>query len=246
MFFLKSNEKFVAEIAEGLANKNYIFVSGGQVAKIIDAKEEEISEFKKYWDDLVSDCYMADGGQYRYRRYGQFSKLANKSDFLILPHAPYVQSSDINSLNGDVERNFEPLKDDFVSSDLLINILILLGDIYDAVEKKPRNWNVRLHPYRIIANELETGQPTLEGLHRDGVAYIASVMVCRHNISGGVTTITDKNKNFLEEALLSDSLDIVMADDEETMHKVSSIKPLILDEIAYRDVLVIAFTRDGE
>nr|WP_051912770.1 2OG-Fe dioxygenase family protein [Halomonas sp. TG39a] len=161
-----------------------------------------------------------------------------------MPHEAYVQSSDVNSLNGDVERNFEPLQDDFINCPLLVNILILLADIYDAVEKESRNWNVRLHPYRIIANELETGQPTPEGLHRDGVTFIASLMVCRHNISGGTTKITDQNKIFLEEVLLSESLDIVMADDEKTMHQVSSIKPIDLEDVAYRDVLVIAFKRE--
>jgi hypothetical protein len=37
-----------------------------------------------------------------------------------------------------------------------------------------------------------------------------------------------------------------MADDEKTMHEVSPIQPDNSEKCAYRDVLVIAFTKIGE
>ena len=121
-----------------------------------------------------------------------------------------------------------------------------MSDIYDGVEGQKTNWNIRLHPYRIIADGVEEGQPTPEGLHRDGVTYIASLMINKSNAQGGVTTITDSEQNVLERITLDKTFDVVLANDEETMHEVSAIAPDELDRYAYRDVLVIAFTKMEE
>ncbi|XQU08388.1 2OG-Fe dioxygenase family protein [Halomonas sp. LY9] len=241
---LKFDNLFVSEVAEDISKENYSFIPGERLANFLSVDDGVVLGFQRHWDELVRDCYMEDGGQYRYRRYGKFSKLAHQREFVKAPHAPYVQSSSVNSLNGDVERIFEPLSDDFIACPLLIDLLMWLADVYDLVEKVPKNWSVCLHPYRIVANEMEAGDPTPEGLHRDGVTFIASLMVCRNNVSGGVTKVTDQDKVLLEEMVLSSPLDIVLADDEKTMHQVSSVKPLNLEDAAYRDVLVIAFTRE--
>ena len=55
---------------------------------------------------------MADGGAYRYRRYGQFVKTQGARQISAYsPHEPYSQPSSVNSLNGDIARHFEPLSD---------------------------------------------------------------------------------------------------------------------------------------
>jgi hypothetical protein len=121
-----------------------------------------------------------------------------------------------------------------------------MSDVYDSVEGKKTDWNIRLHPYRIVTNHSEMGRPTPEGLHRDGVTYIASLLINKVNMLGGETTITDDRQEVLERLTLDKTLDIVMADDEKTMHEVSPIQPDNSEKCAYRDVLVIAFTKIGE
>lgn len=233
-------------IARLLADNDYVFISGKQMTNLLSTNVDEVIRFKNCWNHLERDRYMADGGAYRYRRYGQFNKSKSGHQISMLPHEPYVQPAYINHLNGDIERHFEPLTDRFVTSPVLEKLLLLMSDIYDGVEGQKTNWNIRLHPYRIIADGVEEGQPTPEGLHRDGVTYIASLMINKSNAQGGVTTITDSEQNVLERITLDKTFDVVLANDEETMHEVSAIAPDELDRYAYRDVLVIAFTKMEE
>ncbi|NOH78250.1 2OG-Fe dioxygenase family protein [Vibrio sp. RE86] len=233
-------------IARLLADNHYVFISGKQMTNLLSTNVDEVIRFKNCWNHLERDRYMADGGAYRYRRYGQFNKLKSGHQITMLPHEPYVQPAYINHLNGDIERHFEPLTDRFVTSPVLEKLLLLMSDIYDGVEGQKTNWNIRLHPYRIIADGVEEGQPTPEGLHRDGVTFIASLMINKSNAQGGETTITDSEQNVLERITLDKTFDVVLANDEQTMHEVSAIAPDELDRYAYRDVLVIAFTKMEE
>ena len=237
------NKSVMTEI---LRHNHYVFVGGKQMTSLLQTNVDEVIRFKNCWNQLERDQYMADGGTYRYRRYGQFIKLPSSQEITMLPHEPYVQPSYINSLNGDTERHFEPLTDRFVTSPILERLLGLMSEIYDGVEGKATKWNIRLHPYRIIADDFEAGQPTPEGLHRDGVTYIASMMINKINVVGGKTTITDANQQELESLVLDKTFDIVMADDAKTMHEVSAIRPMRSEKCAYRDVLVIAFTKMEE
>ncbi|AIW16905.1 2OG-Fe dioxygenase family protein [Vibrio tubiashii] len=242
----KPIERHASVIAQILSQNSYVFVSGKQMTNLLTTNVDEVIRFKNCWNHLERDRYMADGGAYRYRRYGQFLKAKGGKQISMLPHEPYVQPSYINSLNGDIERHFEPLTDRFVTSPILERLLLLLSDVYDLAEEQATDWNIRLHPYRIIADEAEQGEPTPEGLHRDGVTYIASLMINKINVSGGETTITDDKGNTLESLTLDKTFDVVLANDEKTMHEVTAITPNSLDKYAYRDVLVIAFTKMEE
>ena len=104
----------------------------------------------------------------------------------------------ITNINGDIERHFEPVTDRFLTSPILERLLGLMSHIYGGVGGQATQWNIRLHPYRIIADDFEAGQPAAQGLHRDGVTYIASMMINKINVVGGKTTITDKNQNQLQ------------------------------------------------
>jgi len=225
-----------------LASDDYAFIDGKALRTQIQCSDREIDAFAEQWAQLTLDTYMGDGGTYRYRRYGQFEKTASQSDLRLLPHEAYQQSKAVNYLNGDVARLFDPLTDDFVKSPVLYKILTYLAGIYDQVKGRPCDWNIRLHPYRIKATQEQAGQPTPEGLHRDGVTFIASMMIRRHNIRGGITTLTDTDRHPITSIELSEPLDTIAADDAATLHDVSALHPIDTDEPGIRDVLVIAFT----
>ena len=226
-----------------LSKALHCFVGGDVLRRVLDINVTELTRFSKCWNHLKLDEYMADGGTYRYRRYGQFSKPSALDHIFLLPHEPYSQSANVNSLNGGIKRHFEPLTSEFLDCSLLSRLLIFMSELYDSVEGQSTSWNIRLHPYRIYADSTQAGLPTPEGLHRDGVTYIASLLISRFNIMGGRTKITDVDRNSLSEVMLEKPFDLVMADDLRTMHQVSAIKPEILGTAAYRDVLVIAFTK---
>jgi len=53
--------------------------------------------------------------------------------------------------------------------------------------------DVVFNPVRPLKPE-QVGQATPEGLHRDGVTFIASMMIKRNNLIDGITSITDAKK----------------------------------------------------
>lgn len=233
-----SNDPYVRTLKQD----HHLFIRGSDLLKEFPFNANQIAAFTKEWENLKLDSYMGDGGTYRHRRYGQFYKPARSALFNLLPHEPYAQSKMVNTLNGGVIRRFHPLTTTFVVSPVLQDILFFMSEIYDGVVGSESNWNIKLHPYRILASEEQVGKPAPEGLHRDGVDFIASLLIRRHKVNGGVTTITDKAGRLLTSMTLEKPFDIVMANDEQTMHDVTEITPVENETSAFRDVLVIAFT----
>jgi hypothetical protein len=185
---------------------------------------------------------MADGGTYRLRRYGAF-ELQRPGPLRLLPHEAYEQPRHINPLNGGVRREFDPLEPGFAHHSVLEAFLTTLADVLDAVERQSVRWNIRLHPYRIRADLSAEGLPTPEGLHRDGVDYIVTLMVHRHNIEGGETVVTNNARELVWCHTLADPMELLIADDRRTLHSVTPIVAVDPMQPACRDVLVIAFTK---
>ncbi len=225
-----------------LNRQRFLFIAGDTLGSILALPQDEIRSFASYWSRLMPDRHMGDGGTYRLRRYGAFDAPAGSARRQ-LPHGPYEQPKYINRLNGDIARVFDPLEAAFVSHQLLNRLLDWLTALYDQCEGRAQHWNIRLHPYRIVAKADEKGHPTPEGLHRDGVDYIVSMMVSRRNVVGGETTVTDNNQQVLWQRTLQKPLDILIGKDAHTMHVVSPVAPEDAGQEAYRDVLVIAFTK---
>jgi hypothetical protein len=225
-----------------LRDQRFLFLTGDALGGILAVTPDDVATFADHWPRLTQDRYMGDGGTYRYRRYGEFEAAPN-APRRQLPHGPYVQPAYINKLNGDISRLFDPLEPSLVADPVLNRLLDWLTHLYDQCEGSPQHWNIRLHPYRIIANHSASGHPTPEGLHRDGVDYIVSMMVSRHNVAGGESTITDNQEMVLWQRTLLKPLDIMIGQDAATMHAVTPVTPVDPDAPAWRDVLVVAFTR---
>lgn len=228
-----------------LNTRRFLFFPGDSLGDLLGLTQEDIRSFASHWPRLTPDRYMGDGGTYRFRRYGAFDSQPGSARQL-LPHGPYQQPkyiNGLNGLNGDVNRMFDPLEPSFVAHSTLNRLLDWLTTLYDQCEDGRQRWNIRLHPYRVLARQNEKGNPTPEGLHRDGVDYIVSMMVSRRNVEGGETTITDNDSQVLWQRTLQNPLDIVIGKDAHTMHAVSPVSPIDISKEAYRDVLVIAFTK---
>lgn len=228
--------------ADELRACDYSIIAGKSIAEWANVPLEQWQDFADYWNRLTPDRYMGDGGTYRLRRYGQFETDPDRT-LCQLPHSAYEQPSYINRLNGGVAREFVPLESGFARHVVLHNILNVLMNIINDVEGMLTPWNVKLHPYRIVAKPGAAGQPTPEGLHRDGVNYIVSMMVKRANIIGGESSLTDAHRTPLASVTLIEPMHLAILNDENTMHEVTPVSPVDPQTPAYRDVLVIAFTK---
>lgn len=233
----------IRTLATAVRKQGWAYLSGLEFKETLTLDDNMWFSFAKYWESLGSDNYMGDKGTYRYRRYSEFESPNPREKLQLLPHGPYMQPLSINNLNGDIERNFLPLEVGFIEHPFFNALISTLISIFSHASGSEGKWNIRLHPYRIIATQTEQGKPTPEGLHRDGVDFIVVMMIDRNKINGGVTRITDNFGRTLHELTLSKPFDLIIADDNRVMHEVSPISCSDATGSGHRDVLVIAFTR---
>jgi len=106
-----------------------------------------------------------------------------------------------------------------------------------------RRWRVEVHQFRIEARPGEPGQPTPEGVHRDGVDYVLVLMIRRTNIAQGTTTIHARDGQLLGSFTLSDPFDAALVDDASVFHGVTAVEAIDPAKPAHRDVLVVTFKR---
>ncbi|MGI5260383.1 2OG-Fe dioxygenase family protein [Streptomyces angustmyceticus] len=230
-----------ASAVRALAGPGGHLMPAPELSALLGVGPADWARFGAHWDALTLDTHMADGGTYRFRRYGQFDVDAATGALTRLPHAPYLQESTINPLNGGVERHFDPLTDEFAADPLLRALLRAMAAVFTAVEGTT-DWNVKLHPYRITAGDDQTGQPAPEGRHRDGVTFITSLMINRVNVAGGESAVFTDSGEELLTTTLTDPGELLLGDDRRTLHSVTPLHPVDATAPAHRDVLVVAFT----
>ncbi len=200
--------------------------------------------FCALWDHLGTDLYMADGGRYRRRRYAAFT--CSDQSFTRKPHQPHYQSRDYNALNGGVQRWFEPVTTGTEQHPVTRAILALCAATFTAAETTPgqAQWSIEFHQFRIETSPDQIGRPTPEGLHRDGVDWVFVMLLRRENVRDGLTVIGAPDGSKLGSFLLGDPGDAVLLDDHRILHGVTEIHAMDPALPAYRDVLVVTFTRE--
>ena len=235
-----------SDLTPRIARDGFCFIPASQSQTLLgNPSREQISAFAAHWDGMPLDTYMADGGRYRRRRYATLSIAAGETTATREPDQPHYQHLDYNHLNGGVARHYEPIADDVLDGPIMRALLALGATIFDPLA--PGNsWHVEVHQFRIEANPTEQGQPTPEGVHRDGVDFVIVMMVKRHNIREGTTTIHGVDQQLLASFTLIEPLDMTFIDDHRCLHGVTPVEPFESLQPAYRDVLVVTFrTKPG-
>lgn len=233
--------KRIVDFEVPLKVNGFALVDGADVRRAFAATGElaDWDTFAKSWDDLAVDGFMADGGRYRRRRHALASAV-DGAPIHRLPHGPHYQGLDYNQLNGGIERWFEPATDNTWATHSLDTILHFCRSLFEAVSPI-RSWRIELHQFRIEAHPDESGQPTPEGAHRDGVDYVLVLMIKRQNIASGVTTIAGPDGTTLGSFTLHSPFDAAFIDDHRVYHGVTPVVPVDPVLPACRDVLVVTF-----
>jgi hypothetical protein len=233
-------------IHDQVEGTGFAFVRSAQMRRVLEAAGlHDWPDFAASWDDLGVDAYMADGGRYRRRRFACFR--ASRAGVIRKPHQPHYQSRDYNPLNGGVQRWFDPVTDTIAAHPALQAILLTCHSLFDGLTParlRPASWHVEVHQFRIEAQPGRDGQPTPEGMHRDGVDWVLVLLVSRVNISSGETSIGDLAQQPLGSFTLTDPLDSAVTDDNRVYHGVTPVRPLDPKKPAHRDVLVVTFRRE--
>jgi len=225
-----------------LMDAGYARLDGPETLAALGQPDAEAwSRFTGSWDDLGQDLYMADGGRYRRRRFATFQVVDGVASRK--PHQPHFQSRDYNQLNGGVQRWFEPVTDAVAASPVTRAIFARCGALFTAASGRPARqpWHVELHQFRIEATPDAAGQPTPEGLHRDGVDWVFVMLAGRRNVAEGVTEIGAADGRPLGRFTLTEPGDAIFLDDRRVRHGVTPITPLDPTQPGCRDALVVTF-----
>ncbi len=199
---------------------------------------DDWQQFAASWNDLGPDTYLAKVGRRRRRRHAVYSVTAS-AGITREPHQPHYQSSDYNSLQGNIERWFEPIEPEIGAGATLRTILGFARAFFAPLAPQVADWRVEVHQFRIEARPGEPGEPTPEGVHRDGVEYVLVLLVDRQNIASGTTTIHAADGSLLGSFTLAQAFYAALVDDARVYHGVTAVTPLDPTEPSHRDVLVV-------
>ncbi len=106
--------------------------------------------------------------------------------------------------------------------------------------KKSKVWDIFVHQFRIEEKKGIQGNPTPEGIHKDGHTFISMHMISRHNIEGRASYIYDENRKKIKEIVLKGNLESILLDDMEMYHSASPISSRN-DEEGFRNLMVIDY-----
>ena len=198
--------------------------------------------FAKSWHDLPQDDYMGDGGQYRFRRYSEFVLNQEERTLSVLSHVPYRQSKEDNYLNGEIDRLYAPMREATQVNQAFRQVLFGFADVMAPLQPAAE-WLVQVFQNRIVANHGQPGKPTPEGIHRDGVDFVLTLLIGRHNVEGGASsTYAQDGRTLMASVTLKEAGDFIFLDDELMKHGVQPVSRLDPAEGGSRDALIAMFT----
>ncbi len=231
-----------APLEAAIARDGFVLLPGTAMREVLlrHGTLDDWSVFADSWNRLARDRYMADHGRYRRRRHAVYAVGAGQG-VVRRAHQPHYQTRSYNPLNGGVERWFEPIEPAIGEGAVMRAVLACCHGVFGALAPAVRDWHVEVHQFRIEARAGSAGQPTPEGVHRDGVDYVLVLMVDRSNIASGTTTVYAPDRSELGSFTLARPLDATLLDDHRVYHGVTAVEPLDPALPAHRDVLVVTF-----
>ncbi|MEW5890428.1 MAG: 2OG-Fe dioxygenase family protein [Pseudomonadota bacterium] len=226
---------------ERLQSHGFCLLSAGEWLSWLGASDDDLRAFAGYWQDLPPDRYLKDGGGYRFRRHASAVCDPERGTLERVAHRPHWQPTTYNALHGGMLRWFEPIAPGLWNLPAFQQIIKMLAWLLGQV-RTAQPWFVEAHQFRIDAGA-GLGKPTPEGAHRDGVDFVALLLVERHNVEGGETTIYDLQGKPLERTVLQAPWTLMLLDDGRVMHETTPIHATAVP--AYRDTLVLTYRKNG-
>lgn len=199
-----------------------------------------LASLRHSWERLPRDAYLRDGGSYRARRHSCFVQTVGAT-LTVVPHRPHWQPTAYNALHGGLTRWFEPIVFEVCTHPAWLKLLESLGEVFAAVHPVPR-WFIEAHQFRIdTAGGI--GRPTPEGAHRDGVDFVAVILVGRRHVIGGETRVFEAAGTTGVRFSLSEPWSMLLMDDARVIHETTPLQPQGAG--GARDTLVLSYRAEG-
>lgn len=229
------------DAATALRESGCALVSPDRVEGLCGSSPSALTALRASWNRLPRDAYLRDGGHYRFRRHSCFIHEPRTSSLQLTPHRAHWQPTDYNALHGGMERWFEPIEREVAEAPVWKQLLCALGVVF-AAQRPVDRWYIEAHQFRIDTAE-GIGRPTPEGAHRDGVDYVAVILVDRVSVRGGETRVFDAHGTAGVRFTMIEPWTMLLLDDARVIHETTPIQPDGRDGV--RDTLVLTYREQG-
>ena len=229
------------QAAETVRRQGYAVMGAAAVCELAACALPALRALEPSWADLPPDQHLKDGGRYRRRRHSCF--VAEGGMLQHVPHRAHWQPLAYNALHGGMERWFDPMQAPVAQAPAWQALLLALGGLCAAVRGGATPaWYVEAHQFRIDTTD-GIGRPTPEGAHRDGVDFVAVLLIGRTGIKGGETRVFEAEGPNGQRFTLTEPWSLLFLDDARVIHESTPIQPL--QEGGHRDTLVLTYRKGG-
>ena len=230
-----------AALSERLATDGYALLPQAEAMRVLGLDLAALRALTQSWERLPRDAYLRDGGRYRARRHGCFVFEVRVPELRDVPHRPHWQPTAYNALHGGLTRWFEPLEPAVSAAAAWRTLLASLGEVF-ALRHATARWHIEAHQFRIDTHG-GIGRPTPEGAHRDGVDFVAVILVARGAVSGGETRVFAAHGAHGVRFTMTEPWSMLLMDDARVVHETTPIQPQ--GEHGARDTLVLTYRAAG-
>lgn len=199
----------------------------------------DLSAFSRSFDLLNPDPHI--DGNFRLRSYSRFT--GHPLHLKRLSHQQFVQSSDINSMYGDVSRDFAALDESLI---VLPQFEQMVHTIARFFGFNPYKTVLGIHQIRIVCSSQQQGLPVPEGIHKDGFDLIALCCINRQGVFGAETSLYRTPEGEPVYSCTMQPGDIIYCNDRRLYHYTSPIQPASDDIEGFRDMFVVTVSLDGQ
>lgn len=231
----------VGDVGAALRQDGWAQMPRDMLLNWLPATAEDAQALHASWSDLPPDTHLRDGGHYRFRRHSCFVLDVASQALSQTPHRAHWQPVTYNALHGGIERWFEPMHEAVTAHPMWQALLSRLGTLLAEAKPVP-TWFIEAHQFRVDTTG-GIGRPTPEGAHRDGVDFVAVLMLERHGIKGAETRVFEADGPQGVRFTLSEPWSMVLLDDARVIHESTPIQPL--GAHGWRDTLVLTFRQGG-
>jgi len=231
-----------------LRTAGYAVLGPGAARAALALDVAGLDGLRESWERLPRDAYLRDGGHYRARRHSSFIYTPGARELAPVAQRPHWQPTTYNALHGGMLRWFEPIEPLVVAAPAFRRLLASLGELFAQLQPVSR-WYLEAHQFRIdTAGGI--GRPTPEGAHRDGVDFVAVVLIGRRGVRGGETRVFEAEGSRGVRFTMAQPWSMLLMDDARVIHETTPLQSEggggeSVSAIGVRDTLVLTYRAGG-
>jgi hypothetical protein len=230
-----------SQLLSRLRADGYAYLEPAAARAALQLDLAALDAVRETWERLPRDTYLRDAGRYRARRHSCYVQPLATAALAAVPHRAHWQPTSYNALHGGLKRWFEPLEPALATAPAWQQLVRSLGEVFAEVQPVER-WYIEAHQFRIDTAQ-GIGRPTPEGAHRDGVDFVAVVLIGRRGIRGGETRVFDAHGTAGVRFTMEEPWSMLLMDDARVIHETTPIQSDTGRGV--RDTLVITYRASG-